>query len=326
MAGSLGRVHGVSIGLPKMDAIVEALDHLVLTVADIERTVEFYERVLGMRCVSFGNGRRALHFGEQKVNLHRAGHEFAPMARRPIPGSADVCFVITKDLEEVTNHLRDAGVEVEQGPVECTGARGPTRSLYIRDPDGNLVELARYDDVLAVRDAQPGDAAVIARIGRAVWPLVHEHLLGPECTGAVLEQTYSDDAVTEAIECCAAAPDAHFLVAEHGGRVVGYLHYDNFGEEPELHRIYTDPFERQHGAGTALIEELHTRLGPDVEYVLMVAADNTAAQHFYRHHGLIEERRVDATQFYRKHMGVNFPPDAPAVPAIVMRRRAARAT
>ncbi len=305
---------------------VSALDHLVLTVADIERTVDFYERVLGMRAVTFGEGRRALCFGEQKINLHEAGHEFPPMAHRPTIGSADLCFVVSEGLEEVTSRLREAAVEIEQGPVKRTGAHGPMRSIYIRDPDGNLVELARYDDVLQVRDAQPGDAAAIARIGCAVWPLVHEHLFGPEATSAVLEQTYSEGAIAGAIERCAAAPDAHFLVAVHGGRVVGYLHYDNFGKEPELHRIYTDPYEREHGAGSALIDELHARLGPHVAYVLMVVADNRAAQHFYRHHGLVEERRVDATRFYRKHMGVNFPPDAPPVKAIVMRRRAARAT
>jgi catechol 2,3-dioxygenase-like lactoylglutathione lyase family enzyme len=115
---------------------IRALDHLVLTVADLEATLAFYER-LGMRAETFGDGRRALRFGEQKLNLHVAGQEFQPHARVPAPGSADLCFLVDGDPEAAA-----AGLEIELGPVERTGATGPLRSVYLRDPDGNLVELS----------------------------------------------------------------------------------------------------------------------------------------------------------------------------------------
>jgi catechol 2,3-dioxygenase-like lactoylglutathione lyase family enzyme len=121
---------------------VVALDHLVLTVADVDATVGFYER-LGMRGETFGDGRRALRFGVQKINLHQAGAEFEPYALRPTPGSADLCFLVEDPLEEVARTLSGAGVEIELGPVERTGAAGAIDSLYVRDPDGNLVELSR---------------------------------------------------------------------------------------------------------------------------------------------------------------------------------------
>lgn len=121
---------------------IDRLDHLVLTVADVDRTVAFYRDVLGMQEVTFGGGRRALAFGTSKINLHRAGHEFEPRARHPTPGSADVCLVTEDPLEQVQRELAEHGVEVEEGPVERTGARGPLRSVYVRDPDANLVEIS----------------------------------------------------------------------------------------------------------------------------------------------------------------------------------------
>jgi catechol 2,3-dioxygenase-like lactoylglutathione lyase family enzyme len=121
---------------------IAALDHLVLTVADIAATEAFYER-LGMRGETFGDGRRALRFGDQKINLHEAGAEFEPHALRPVPGSADLCFLVEDALDDVSRRLADAGVPIELGPVERTGAVGSIESLYVRDPDGNLVELAR---------------------------------------------------------------------------------------------------------------------------------------------------------------------------------------
>lgn len=178
--------------------------------------------------------------------------------------------------------------------------------------------------LVLVRDAVPADAGAVAAIGRVGFPMVHETLLGPAATAAVVEQTYAEDAVSRAIERCDAAPDAHFLVAERDGRVAGYLHFDSFGDEPELHRIYVDPGQKGLGVGTALIEELHRRIGPEAEYVLMVAAANRDGIRFYQRHGLVEERRVDGTEFYRRHMGVHFPSDAPRVEALVMRRRAQR--
>jgi len=120
---------------------IRAIDHLVLTVADIDATVEFYEQ-LGVRREIFGDGRVALHFGDQKLNLHLAGAEIAPHAREPTPGSADLCFLIDGRLSDLEAALADAGLPIELGPVERTGAQGPIRSLYLRDPDGNLVELS----------------------------------------------------------------------------------------------------------------------------------------------------------------------------------------
>lgn len=124
--------------------MIDRLDHLVLTVADLDRTCDFYRQVLGMEVVRFGKGRTALAFGRQKINLHLAGHEFEPKAARPQPGSADLCFIVNIPLEQVAERLAAAGVPIELGPVERTGAVGPIRSLYLRDPDNNLIELAVY--------------------------------------------------------------------------------------------------------------------------------------------------------------------------------------
>jgi catechol 2,3-dioxygenase-like lactoylglutathione lyase family enzyme len=120
------------------------MDHLVLTVASIERTTAFYRDVLGMRAEAFDDGRWALHFGEQKFNLHRAGHEFEPKAAAPVPGSVDICLVVATPIDEVVAELRERGVTIIEGPVERTGARGRIRSVYLRDPDDNLIELANY--------------------------------------------------------------------------------------------------------------------------------------------------------------------------------------
>jgi catechol 2,3-dioxygenase-like lactoylglutathione lyase family enzyme len=120
---------------------IASLDHIVLTVADPEATVAFYER-LGMSREEFDDGRLALRFGDQKFNLHRAGQPIQPHARRPTPGSADVCLIVEGSLDEVERELERAGVAFELGPVQRTGAISPLRSLYLRDPDGNLVELS----------------------------------------------------------------------------------------------------------------------------------------------------------------------------------------
>ena len=123
---------------------VDRLDHLVLTVASIEATVTFYTRVLGMDAVTFGAGRTALTFGASKINLHEAGHEFEPKALRPTPGSADICLIVEDGIADVVAQLATAGVPVEAGPVERTGATGPIVSCYLRDPDHNLIELSNY--------------------------------------------------------------------------------------------------------------------------------------------------------------------------------------
>ena len=122
--------------------MIRAIDHVVLTVRDIDRTLSFYQRALGMTPVSFGDGRRALAFGDQKLNLHLAGREFEPKASAPAPGAIDICFITDDPLDEVIAHLGRAGVAIELGPVAKTGARHPLRSIYIRDPDGNLIEVA----------------------------------------------------------------------------------------------------------------------------------------------------------------------------------------
>jgi len=125
---------------------IDRIDHLVLTVADIDATCEFYGRVLGMERVEFGPERRvALSFGHQKINLHKAGAEFEPRAAHPVPGSGDLCFVTEAAVGDVVAHLKNAGVAIVEGPVARTGATGPMTSVYLRDPDGTLIEIARYD-------------------------------------------------------------------------------------------------------------------------------------------------------------------------------------
>ncbi|MFT4081509.1 MAG: VOC family protein [Nocardioides sp.] len=123
---------------------IARLDHLVLTVADVDMTVGFYVTVLGMEEVTFGEGRRALAFGQQKINLHQQGHEFEPKAARPVPGSADLCFVSNEPLDTVLSALDTNGVPLVEGPVTRTGALGPIESVYFRDPDGNLIEVSVY--------------------------------------------------------------------------------------------------------------------------------------------------------------------------------------
>lgn len=124
---------------------IAAIDHLVLTVADISRTREFYQTVLGMTPTAFGEGRQALHYGQQKINLHQVGASFAPHARVPTPGSADLCFRITGSLNGALAHLQACGVPVVAGPGPRTGATGMLLSIYIYDPDGNLLELSVLD-------------------------------------------------------------------------------------------------------------------------------------------------------------------------------------
>ncbi len=124
---------------------IDRLDHMVLTVADIETTCAFYGRVLGMEKVVFAGARTALAFGRQKINLHPAGNEYSPRAAHPVPGSGDLCLITETPLAHVIAHLDACGVAVEEGPVAKTGATGPITSVYFRDPDGNLIEVANYD-------------------------------------------------------------------------------------------------------------------------------------------------------------------------------------
>ncbi|QJR14118.1 VOC family protein [Usitatibacter palustris] len=123
---------------------IDRIDHVVLTVADIDRTCEFYSRVLGMERVTFAGGRTGLAFGRQKINLHQAGREFEPKALKPTPGAIDMCFIAATPLDQVAAHLKACGVAIAQGPVEKTGALGAMMSVYFRDPDGNLLEVSNY--------------------------------------------------------------------------------------------------------------------------------------------------------------------------------------
>jgi catechol 2,3-dioxygenase-like lactoylglutathione lyase family enzyme len=125
---------------------IERIDHLVLTVEDIERTCAFYESVLGFEVITFGPGRKALKFQSQKLNLHEKGKEFEPKALWPTPGSIDVCLITQTPLDAVIRELAEKNVVLEEGPVERTGAIGRLRSVYIRDPDRNLIEIANYVD------------------------------------------------------------------------------------------------------------------------------------------------------------------------------------
>lgn len=121
-------------------------DHLVLTVANLETTVRFYTEVLGMEAQVFEGCRQGLRYGTSKINLHLVGHEFTPRAARPTPGSADFCLIVDDTLSEVIDQLNYHGVPIVKGPVERIGAEGVIRSVYLRDPDDNLVELSNYVD------------------------------------------------------------------------------------------------------------------------------------------------------------------------------------
>jgi catechol 2,3-dioxygenase-like lactoylglutathione lyase family enzyme len=123
---------------------IDRFDHVVLTVADLDATVDFYTQVLGMEAVTFGEGRRALAFGHSKINLHLAGHEFEPKADHPVPGSADLCLITLDPLDQVIAELTAHAVPVELGPVERIGATGELLSVYFRDPDQNLIEVSNY--------------------------------------------------------------------------------------------------------------------------------------------------------------------------------------
>jgi catechol 2,3-dioxygenase-like lactoylglutathione lyase family enzyme len=123
---------------------IDRIDHFVLTVSDPDATCEFYERVLGMEPITFSGGRRALRFGEQKINLHQAGREFEPKASHPVTGSADFCLITHAPISEVVARLASTGVQILQGPVQKEGALGEMESVYFRDPDGNLLEVSVY--------------------------------------------------------------------------------------------------------------------------------------------------------------------------------------
>jgi ribosomal protein S18 acetylase RimI-like enzyme len=176
--------------------------------------------------------------------------------------------------------------------------------------------------VLVVRDATRADAEAVSSIGRVSMPVQFEGLVDAVVVDAVATQTYEPAAVAECISHCTDADDAVFLVGEIDGAVVGYLHYDSFGEEPELHRIYIDQRFRSQGVGAALIEALHARLQPDT-YILLVVKGNDGAIRFYERQGLTEEDVLDGIAHY-KAAGVSFPAKPQPFKLVVMRYRRRR--
>jgi ribosomal protein S18 acetylase RimI-like enzyme len=171
---------------------------------------------------------------------------------------------------------------------------------------------------LVVREATVADAAAIAAIGRVGFRAVHDDVIGPAFAAEVVDQTYSIAALTDCITRCANAEDAEFLVAESDGDVLGYLHYDCEGSEPELHRIYVDIERKRAGIGSALMRELHARLSPGSSYVLLVVRANTEARAFYERHGLTAERRLDGPSYFNSAMGLDVD-SLPQADALLMR-------
>jgi ribosomal protein S18 acetylase RimI-like enzyme len=171
-----------------------------------------------------------------------------------------------------------------------------------------------------LRDASPDDAVAISAIGRVAVPAQYAGLIHPDVIDAAVSQTYEPSSIVECIECCRAAADAHFLVAERSGHVAGFLHFDAFGPEPELHRLYVDHRYRGAGIGTLLMNDLHARVPAELAYMLLVVAGNDGAVRFYERHGLRVEQIVDGLAYYSERMGVVFPADALPVELLLMRR------
>jgi ribosomal protein S18 acetylase RimI-like enzyme len=174
-------------------------------------------------------------------------------------------------------------------------------------------------EIALVRDADPADAAGVAAIGFAAVPETYREIVDPVVLRNVVEQSYSIDALRTCVTRCRDAGDAHFIVAELDHRVVGFLHYDCEGSDPELHRIYIDAALKRKGIGSALLRELHQRLAPGATYILMVIAANLPAVTFYQRHGFIEDAKVDGPTYMSEHMGVSFPAGTRPAPALVLR-------
>jgi GNAT superfamily N-acetyltransferase len=170
-----------------------------------------------------------------------------------------------------------------------------------------------------IRNALPDDAAGVAAIGKAAIPETFRGIVDPRVLRNIVQQSYSIGALRACITRCRGARDAHFIVAEMEGRVVGFLHYDCEGSEPELHRIYLEPALKRKGIGSALLHALHERLAPGTSYILMVIAANVPAVTFYQRHGFVELAKVDGPQYMSDHMGVKFPPGTRQAPALVLR-------
>jgi GNAT superfamily N-acetyltransferase len=180
-----------------------------------------------------------------------------------------------------------------------------------------------YRREVLLRKATRGDADAIAAIGREAMPAQYADLVDPAAVEAAVTQTYTPAVVSDCIGRCRGAPDALFLVAEWAGRVVGFLHFDSFGPEPELHRLYLDRRYRGGGIGTMLMNELHGRLPRDNSaYMLLVVSGNERAVRFYERHGLQVAELVDGLVYYRERMGVAFPSGTRPFTLVLMRRAA----
>ena len=178
-------------------------------------------------------------------------------------------------------------------------------------------------DVL-IRDAVGADADAISVIGKKAMPAQYAGLVDPVATEAAVEQSYAPSAVAECITRCHEATDALFIVAERG-RVIGYLHFDSFGPESELHRLYVDDSERGGGVGALLMDALHARIGKDSNYMLLVVEGNEGAVRFYERSGLHVEAHVDGLSYYAERMGIRFPPGMQPFRLVLMRRPAQQA-
>lgn len=171
-----------------------------------------------------------------------------------------------------------------------------------------------------VRTASEQDAPDIARIGSSSMRAQYRGLVDPVAVEAAIAQSYSLDALINCVQRCSRSQTAHFLVAELDGTVAGYLHFDDFGPEPELHRIYVDPTVRRSGVGALLLTELHARLPTQLHYMLLVLEGNDRAITFYQRHGFDIDAHVDGLTYYRDHMGVTFPEDTRPFQLVLMRR------
>jgi GNAT superfamily N-acetyltransferase len=173
--------------------------------------------------------------------------------------------------------------------------------------------------IAKVRDAVPTDATGVASIGKVAIPETFHGIVDPVVLSNIVEQSYAIEALQNCIARCRNAADAHFIVADMNGRIVGFLHYDCESLEPELHRIYIEPGLKRRGIGSALLRALHERLSPGASYILMVIAANLPAVTFYKRHGFVEEARVDGPTYMSEHMGVSYPTRPRPAPAFVMR-------
>jgi ribosomal protein S18 acetylase RimI-like enzyme len=190
---------------------------------------------------------------------------------------------------------------------------------WVPDPETRFMARPTTPETI-VRDAVAADAAAVASIGRVAVPDTYKDLIDDAAVlEAIVEQSYALDALRECIARCMSAADAHFLVAERDSRIVGFLHYDCQGPDPELHRIYIEPAQKRRGIGSALLQELHRRLARGDTYILMVVAANRPAVAFYERHGLVEAARVDGVAYMHEQMGIEFAGGAPHVPALILR-------